>query len=151
MTKVTITLDEDAIRTLLTSPEGDVGRAVTEVVERTAALARANAGGGALAASIKTQYRSTRTGFKGWVYTDLDYGLYVHEGTGIYGPKGAPIRPKKGKYLVFTPKGGPARPGRNASGKVFARQVKGMRPRRYLLEALIASSPWPVDDTVIYT
>jgi hypothetical protein len=87
---------------------------------------------------------------KAWVYTPLEYGLYVHEGTGIYGPKGQPIRPKRGQYLRFESRN----PRTTAPGRgsiVFARQVRGQRPNRYLLRALQAASPWPVDGAVIYT
>lgn len=54
------------------------------------------------------------------------YGLFVHEGTGIYGPKGKPIVPVNKKVLAWKAKGG---------GMVFARSVKGMRARPYMKDA----------------
>lgn len=48
----------------------------------------------------------------------------------LFGTKKHDIRPKKGKFLVFTPKGG--------GGKVFARIVHhpGTKPNNFLLKAL---------------
>lgn len=45
-------------------------------------------------------------------------GMYLEEGTGIYGPKGTPIKAKGGKALHF----------KNDKGEaVFAREVKGIK------------------------
>lgn len=46
----------------------------------------------------------------------LDYAGYQNEGTGIYGPEGAPIVPVNAKVLVFDSAAG---------GVTFARSVKG--------------------------
>ena len=46
-------------------------------------------------------------------------------GTGIHGPKGRKIVPKKGKFLVFEGK----------DGLVFARSVEGMKPQPFLRPA----------------
>lgn len=59
------------------------------------------------------------------------YARWVHDGTGIYGPRRTPIRPRHGRFLVFTPKG--------SSRRVFVRSVKGMRPNRFLADALSAA------------
>lgn len=46
-------------------------------------------------------------------------GVYHEKGTGVYGPRGRPIRPVKAKVLAF-----------KIDGKmVFAKEVKGMKPR----------------------
>lgn len=47
------------------------------------------------------------------------YARYVHEGTGIYGPKGQPIRPKLKKALFWA---GAAHP---------VRQIKGIKPNPF--------------------
>lgn len=52
----------------------------------------------------------------------LPYARMLQEGTGIYGPKGTPIVPINGKFLVFTIGG----------QLVFARSVKGTPPRRFV-------------------
>lgn len=54
------------------------------------------------------------------------YGPFVEFGTGIYGPKHAPIKPRHAPYLVW----------RNSSGWHRAKQVRGMRPRPYMRPAL---------------
>ncbi len=65
------------------------------------------------------------------VGSGVKYALYVHEGTGIYGPKGVPIKPKTKKFLRFKPKG--------LRTYVYARSVKGMRGNPYLRDALPAA------------
>lgn len=57
------------------------------------------------------------------------YGRSVEEGTGIYGPKGVPIRPVTGNFMVF-----------EAGGKlIHARTVKGQRAQRYMRKGLEAA------------
>lgn len=56
---------------------------------------------------------------------------YIHEGTGIYGPRRRPIRPRRKKVLRFTVRGQPE--------PVFATSVKGIRPNPYLRKALRAA------------
>jgi|SRR5699024_4644200 len=54
-------------------------------------------------------------------------GLYHEKGTGIYGPKGKPITPKRAKYLVFMGDHGQL---------VFAKSVKGM-PKKPIVEPTV--------------
>lgn len=65
------------------------------------------------------------------VGTNVNYAMFVHEGTGVYGPYGRPITPKSSQFLVFTPRG--------AKSPVFARSVKGMKGRPFLKDALPAA------------
>lgn len=75
----------------------------------------------------------------------LPYARYIHEGTGIYGPKGTPIVPLRAKSptgrpaaLKFKPSGaglGVSLPP-SARGWMFAASVKGIRPNPFLIEAL---------------
>ena len=87
---------------------------------------------GLLRASIQVQliyfrgYPAVRVG------SDLEYAIFVHEGTGIYGPRHHLITPKHGKFLVFQPKG--------SAHLVFARSVKGMTPNPFLADALSAAA-----------
>lgn len=53
------------------------------------------------------------------------YGPYIHNGTGIYGPRKKPIVPTAKKLLHFYVGGKP----------VFARSVKGVRPDPFLTTA----------------
>jgi hypothetical protein len=76
--------------------------------------------------------------------SSLPYAIYRHEGTGIYGPKGAPIRPKSGKYLRWPATNNSGAGRRRYSGGataayVFARQVKGTPGVAFLLDALPAA------------
>lgn len=65
------------------------------------------------------------------VSTDLKYGRYQEEGTGIYGPKGTPIRPKNGKVLAW-----------KKNGKwIFAREVSGVKPKWYMKQAREEARP----------
>lgn len=87
---------------------------------------------GLLRASIHWEF-VTKGGLPGVrIGTNVTYARYIHDGTGIYGPNGAPIMPSSSKYLVFTPHGA-ARP-------VFAKQVKGIKPNRFLADALPAAA-----------
>jgi HK97 gp10 family phage protein len=64
---------------------------------------------------------------KGVVEATAPYALFVHNGTGIYGPRGRPIVPVRARVLAF-----PGRDGR----MVFARSVRGQRPQPFLTNAL---------------
>lgn len=55
------------------------------------------------------------------------YGLWHHEGTGIFGARRRRIRPLTGNVLVF----------RIAGRLVFARSVKGQRANPFLREAFV--------------
>ena len=65
------------------------------------------------------------------VGSPLEYARWVHDGTGIYGPRGRPIRPVRAKVLVFTPKG--------SNQVVAAKQVRGTPPVPFLRDALAAA------------
>ena len=65
------------------------------------------------------------------VSTNTGYGLYPEEGTGIYGPKGQVIRPKKAPFLVFQPRG--------LGHIIRVRSVKGQRGQHYMRDALLAT------------
>lgn len=86
---------------------------------------------GRLAAEIEVREFPHRGSTGVRVGSDLHYASLHHEGTGVYGPTGSPIRPKRAKYLVFVPKGG-TRP-------VFARQVRGQQGTQYLRRAMPAA------------
>lgn len=72
------------------------------------------------------------------VGSPLDYAEYFHTGTGIYGPRGTPIVPVTAKALKFRysgPSGARALP-KERRGWVFAKSVKGMKPKPFLIEGL---------------
>lgn len=59
------------------------------------------------------------------------YSLFVEEGTGIFGPTGAPITPKRARVLRFKPKG--------SARFVFARSVKGQPGQHFMRDGLISA------------
>lgn len=122
------------------SPNGPTARELIRRGIRVQSKARRNLGGstgtgpkrvdsGLLRASIATQLGVDDAELVMRVGTGVYYGRWVHDGTGIYGPKARPIRPKTAKYLRWYNKQG---------NPVFARQVKGMKPNPYLKAALPA-------------
>lgn len=56
------------------------------------------------------------------------YALYQHEGTGIYGPKKRPIRPKNGPFLVWKDP--------DTNELIFAKEVKGTPAKKFLTRAI---------------
>ena len=80
--------------------------------------------------------RATEGAFRGRVVYGAPYASFLHEGTGLYGPRGKiiVIRPKKGKALFW--------PG--AAHPVRVVRQKGIKPRdfvrRAIGEALLARS-----------
>ncbi|MFG2225389.1 HK97 gp10 family phage protein [Streptomyces sp. NPDC048644] len=134
--RVTTDLDEAALARVIAGVVDDV---TTEVAN--AARRRCPVDDGQLRASIRSETRQRGSEVVGEVWSSLEYAAYVHEGTGIYGPTGRPIRPVRARVLSWQPQGG---------GRVFAREVRGQRPQPFLADALAEVSPWPVDRTVRY-
>lgn len=132
MPGVTIVLDRVGLFQLLRSPTGAVARDALRRGRNVRTLARVLAPKrtGRLAASISVKLVPRLTGLAVEVGTGLDYALYQHEGTGVYGPRHSPIRPRRGKVLVFAGRSG---------GTVYARSVRGARPTKFLERALIAA------------
>ncbi len=59
-----------------------------------------------------------------------DYALYQEVGTGIYGPRGRYITPKRAKMLSWI----------NTNGdRLFAKKVRGVKPQRYFRKGLNAT------------
>lgn len=89
---------------------------------------------GHLRSSIQVQIRQYGAGKVAIrIGTNVKYARWVHDGTGIYGPRNRLIRPKKAKVLRFSGR----RYGK--TGYIYARHVKGMRGNAFLEDALIAA------------
>lgn len=76
--------------------------------------------------------------------SNLEYVLFLHEGTGIYGPRGQMIRPKRARFMVWPATNNSGSGNRRYSGGktqayVFARETKGMRGDPFLVRALDAA------------
>lgn len=74
---------------------------------------------GALNASIRSSVSTD--GKSVTTRPTVPYRVWVNEGTGIYGPRRAPIVPKKAKALSWI----------GGGGRVFARSTRGMPGIRY--------------------
>ena len=136
---VNLTVNEQAIQQLV-SQHGEIGDRVSEITRRVANAARtlAPADKGTLRSSINEELVARGNTLVGRVYSDAPQATYLSQGTGIYGPGGQPIRPKRASMLVFKPKG--------SSEFVFTNEVKGARPNKFMLRALEQASPWPVHE-----
>ena len=145
-------LDLGAVKTLLNSPTGGVVRDLLRRGLLVETQAKRNLGGiggpkridtGRLRASIATVV-VTRNGSPAvLVGTNVNYALYVHEGTGLYGPKHARIYPRTAKVMVWPAKGGSKKFGKKKGkfkGRVVARSTKGMPGNPFLANALHAAA-----------
>ncbi len=134
-------LDLAAVRTLVNSPRGGVAKDLLRRGLLVETQAKRNLGGvggpkrvdtGRLRASINTQLTVRNGVLVVLVGTNVRYARWVHDGTGIYGPRGARIRPRRSKRLRFKP--------RSSGRYVYARSVAGMRPNRFAANALRAAA-----------
>ena len=90
--------------------------------------------------SIQVQLRG---GVGGSPFVRVGSGLkrarWIHDGTGLYGPRHRLITPKSGKVLVFPSARYGAKKGK-FRGMVVVRSVKGMRRNQFLKDALPAAA-----------
>ncbi|AYR02666.1 hypothetical protein J1765_gp29 [Gordonia phage Gaea] len=109
-----------------------VGRRVQNAARR-----RAPVDEGTLRNSIEyvVDVRGTRTHVT--IGSPLPYARYIHEGTGIYGPKGTPIVPVTRQALKFQVKGASGRRRGGDAKWVFAKSVRGIKPNPFLVDALV--------------
>lgn len=136
-----------AVHEVLTSPTGGVAKDLLRRGIRVQTQARRNLGGstgtgpkridtGLLRASISTQLRQNGPeSLAVRIGTNVFYAIWIHEGTGIYGPRKTPIVPKTARYLRFKPKG--------ADHYIYRKSVKGIRPNPFLVAALSAAKAGP--------
>ena len=75
------------------------------------------------------------------IYNDTKYVKFLDEGTGIYGPRGQEITPKKGKFLRFQWDKAPStiKPGKG--GFYFFRSVKGIKPFHIIKKSVATTKP----------
>lgn len=137
--RVTHKLNESAIKALLTGPGGAVYKDMLKRCIRVESAAKRNLSSGPkrvntgrLRSSVTHDISVIGGHIVGRVGTNVDYALYVHEGTGLFGPKHQLIRPKSAKVLRFNAK------GKGKKGVVFAKYVRGMEKNPFLKNALPA-------------
>lgn len=145
MSSVRIDINEAELNALLYSPTGPVVREVESVARRVvnAAKRRAPVDEGTLRASIASDLQIHPGRVTARIGSNLFYAIFQELGTGIYGPSGQVIRPRTAKVLKFKARRATPR-SRRGGGFVFAQFVKGSPGIHYLVDALIAESPWPV-------
>lgn len=122
---------------MLSSQTGAVAKDLFRRGKKVEAKAKQNLGRfprridtGALRSSINTQLLSLGGMPAVRVGTNLYYAMWVHDGTGIYGPKGSRIYPRTAARLSWRVKGGK---------RVFALSVKGMQGNPFLKDAVDAA------------
>lgn len=93
---------------------------------------------GALRSDIRVELRESGPEPVVRIGTNKKYARWVHDGTGIFGPRARRITPRSAKVLVFKSAKYGRRSGRG-SGYVFVRSVKGMRRNQFLKDALPAA------------
>jgi hypothetical protein len=150
----TFRINQAVVDELLRGGSGPVVRHIDDITQavRNEAVRNVKRDTGALAASIEPTVNVYGKLVVGRVGTPLFYARYLHEGTGIYGPKHTPIRPVTAKALRFKPGRmiGPLPAGQSGTspedrgGFVFARSVKGVPPHPFLVEAFERACPYPV-------
>lgn len=127
---VKINIKKSNIKKMFADPKGPVARGMLKSAKKVERKAKrlVNVDKGLLRASITSEV-AYRGGIPiGRVGTKVKYAIYIHEGTGIYGPRGIPITPKKGKYLAFQPKG--------SKKTIYVKSVRGIKPNPFLRDAL---------------
>lgn len=142
---VKITFNGDALRSLaIQGSQADLRRRANAVLRAARALTPTDTG--RLKTSLAIEFSTAPDGSPvARIGSNLPYAIFVHEGTGIYGPKGAMIFPVKGKFMVW--------PAINNSGKgrrrfkagktelfIFAKSTRGMPGTPFLLDALDAAT-----------
>ena len=130
---------------ILSSPSGPVARDLLRRGEKVKSKAKRNLSRsprrintGTLRSSITVQLLMVNGVPIVRIGSPLFYAIFVHDGTGIYGPRGTPITPVSAKALVFPSKKFGAKSGKFA-GLVVVKSVKGMKPNPFLKDALSAA------------
>lgn len=133
-------VDLHAVQAILSGRNGGVARDMLRRGLLVETQAKRNLGGiggpkridtGRLRASINTQLVIRQGRPIAVIGTNVRYARYVHDGTGIYGPRHRMIRPVRRKFLRFRPQG--------SRRFVYARKVRGMPPNPFLANALKAA------------
>lgn len=143
--RLVVKLDRQALEHMLRGPNGAVMQDLwirgNRVLNRARQLVPVDEG--TLRASLAVEPVTIGGAPAVRIGSPLEYAIYVHEGTGIYG-KGAPITPKSGQFLRWPVKNQSGQGRRRYKGGktqkyAFARSVKGVPGRPFLRDALQAA------------
>lgn len=141
-------LDLSVLQYMFHSPNGAVAKDLMKRGARVESRAKRNVSGiggsgpkrvdtGHLRSSINHKLVIRPEGFSVRVGTNVYYARWVHDGTGLYGPKHMVIKPKRAKAMVWRSKLHGHKTGKFA-GFVVSKSTKGMRPNPFLAAALPA-------------
>ncbi len=146
---IKIRIHEHEVEALF-SPYGPVWTEVEHTVDRGVNISRTicPVDEGRLRQSIKGSVERRGNALVGTWGSDVEYALYRHQGTGIYGPRKRRIRPKRAEVLAFESSGtfGPLPRGKKKAARgsrpiVFARSVRGTPGSPFLTDALALVMP----------
>jgi hypothetical protein len=145
----TTQLHTDAIRELTSSPNGAVAKALLRRGLLVETAAKRNLGGnanapkrvdtGRLRSSISTSLSIEDGKPVVSIGTNVFYARFVHEGTGLYGPRHRIITPVRRRFMRFKPRTPLPGRRRGRGGYVYTRRVVGMRANHFLRDALQAA------------
>lgn len=136
--KATHKYKKEVLDYVINNPKGPIVANLARRAIRVRAQAQRNLSGGPtgprrirtgrLKNSIQISLRRWRGRPAFRISTSLYYAKWVHDGTGLYGPRKALIYPKTKKVLRW----------KTSGGYVYARYTRGMRPNHFLAAALAA-------------
>jgi len=139
----TFKVNEEQLVEFLGGPSGPVWRQMMQIGNRiqNRAVELAPVDRGKLRSSIKVEMRREKKSPVVVVGTNVFYAIYVHNGTGVHGPKGVPIRPVNKKFLAWRIRNTSGTKARYVKRKgktayAFAKEVQGVRGRPFLTNAL---------------
>lgn len=140
---VRVDLHHAQIRNFLYAPHGPVVRGVRRWSNqvREFAIARAPKVTGDLASSSVVEMNTHPGAVIGVITFRARHAIWVHEGTGIYGPTGRPIRARSGGKLKFPSgrgrlSGSQRLSGRFRGGYTYTWSVRGQPGKPFLVSAL---------------
>lgn len=147
---VQIRLDPSQVKKVLSGPNGPVWQEVRLRGAKVLAAAQiyvpvGRTGNGGLKNSLTMEMGIVNGVPVARVGSNLDYALYVHEGTGLYSKKNKDyIRPKKAKVLRWPNINGSGAGNRRYKGGktasyVYSKRSKGSPGRPFLTKALAAA------------
>lgn len=142
-------LHPEAIRALVASPGGAVAKDLLRRGLLVETAAKRHLGGdpghpkrvdtGRLRSSISTRLTVENGTPVVSVGTNVFYARWIHDGTGLYGPRARVIRPVRKRVMRFRPKVQLPGRRRGRGGWVYTRRVVGIRPNHFLRDALSAA------------
>lgn len=131
--QISVTLNDHGIinrvrsgdRVISQAIEKALGKASLMVIQR--AKEAAPRAQGTLSGSINASpVKKSGGDYLSTVGTNVEYAPHQEYGTGIYGKHGRPIVPKRKKVLAW----------KNGGKWIVARQVKGVRPKKFMQKGL---------------